>query len=137
LEAELELEDRVESVLAVQEHESKQSRSYEDIPKILSNRSTDNLVVPDPDVLVGGSSSESPLPPVISSDADSILERDDIPDILHFANYMSIMYNKDPENSSFLGQILHINKDNDVYQSPYLVSVDEEWKTIVIAVSLS
>jgi hypothetical protein len=113
IEAEIELEVRVESVLAVVEYESQSIAEL--------SRSTDYLVLP-------SSSDSPPSSPVL--ELDVTLERDDIPDILHFAKYMAVMYNEFPENSKFLGRILHISKENDVFQSPYLVAVDEEWRTV-------
>jgi hypothetical protein len=121
LEAERLLEERVESVLAVQEYESNSAAALKG--------AMDLLAVPS-----SATSPDTTLHPDEGPVDDIPLEREDIPDILHFANYMSIMYNVNPEKSEFLGEILANSKENDVYQSPYLVAVDEEWKTVVIAI---
>ena len=65
------------------------------------------------------------------------LKKSDIPDILYFAKYMSMMYyrgavqetiSKDPES------VLHYSESNDVYKSPYLIILDHEWKSVVITI---
>jgi uncharacterized protein Veg len=54
---------------------------------------------------------------------------------LHFCHYAYLSYIKlDLEIHKKTDILLHYSPLNDLYQSPFLVSVDHDWNTIVIAI---
>lgn len=150
-EAELQLEERVESVIAVQEYEStvdsfarKRSESGKHIERGGSTRDgTECSTIPPDGIQVESDSSEHDKPsgfPDVEAmegtvaDMSSVLESSEIPDVLHFATYMGLMYDPFPETKVAADLLIHISKENDVFQSPYLVALDHKWKTLVIAI---
>ncbi|KAJ3226264.1 hypothetical protein HK099_005261 [Clydaea vesicula] len=72
------------------------------------------------------------VPLYVTKTENSILHKEDIPDIIHFSKYMEMMYS--PTAPKEADHVLHFNDKNDVFQSPYLVALDHDWETIVVAI---
>ena len=58
-----------------------------------------------------------------------------IQDVIHFMHYANMAYVElDAEIQKKTDALLHFNPLNDIFRAPYLVSVDHDWNSIVIAI---
>lgn len=63
------------------------------------------------------------------------IKRPDILDIIHFSHYANMAYVAlDEETQKEIELLHHYSPSNDVFVAPYLVSLDHEWKTIVVSI---
>ncbi|KAI8896234.1 hypothetical protein BC833DRAFT_109717 [Globomyces pollinis-pini] len=63
------------------------------------------------------------------------MKRPDILDVIHFCHYANMAYVQlDNEVQSKMDVLIHFSPLNDLFQSPYLVSLDHDWNSIVIAI---
>lgn len=63
------------------------------------------------------------------------MKRPDILDVIHFCHYANMAYvTLDPEIQKKSDILLHFSPRNHLYQAPYLVSLDHDWNSIVIAI---
>ncbi|KAJ3363324.1 hypothetical protein HDU91_003035 [Kappamyces sp. JEL0680] len=70
----------------------------------------------------------------LSPDAKEI-KRPDILDVIHFCHYANMAYVQlDNEIQKKTDVLLHFSPLNDLFQAPYMVSVDHDWNSIVIAI---
>jgi hypothetical protein len=64
----------------------------------------------------------------------SMITRESIDDILHYSRYAEVVYNSDDAEILYKNNILRMNTDNNLYHSPYLITYDSEYDTIVLAI---
>ena len=63
------------------------------------------------------------------------IKRPDILDVIHFCHYANMAYVKlDNDIQKKTDILLYFSPLNDMYQSPYMISIDHDWTTIVIAI---
>ncbi|KAJ3274723.1 hypothetical protein HDV01_002245 [Terramyces sp. JEL0728] len=63
------------------------------------------------------------------------LKQPDIIDILHFSHYANMAYIQlDNEITGKLDMLIHFSISNDLFRSPYMISLDHDWSSIVIAI---
>ncbi|KAJ3319792.1 hypothetical protein HDV06_005913 [Boothiomyces sp. JEL0866] len=63
------------------------------------------------------------------------LKQPDIIDILHFSHYANMAYIQlDNEITGKLDMLIHFSLSNDLFRSPYMISLDHDWCSIVIAI---
>jgi hypothetical protein len=63
------------------------------------------------------------------------LKRPDILDVIHFAHYANMAYvSLDNEIQKKTDLLLHFSPSNYLFQAPYMVSIDHDWNSIVIAI---
>ncbi|KAJ3255253.1 hypothetical protein HK103_006396 [Boothiomyces macroporosus] len=63
------------------------------------------------------------------------LKQSDIIDILHFSHYANMAYIQlDNEITGKLDMLIHFSLSNDLFRSPYMISLDHDWSSIVIAI---
>ena len=63
------------------------------------------------------------------------MKRPDILDVIHFCHYANMAYvTLDPEIQKKSDILLHFSPRNHLFQAPYLVSLDHDWNSIVIAI---
>ncbi|KAI8926576.1 hypothetical protein BC831DRAFT_504386 [Entophlyctis helioformis] len=65
----------------------------------------------------------------------NFITREDILDVFHFAHYAEMAYiDYDPDNLKMTDLFIHASSKNDLFVSPYLISFDHDWRSIVISV---
>jgi hypothetical protein len=70
----------------------------------------------------------------LSSQVEHI-QQSDILDIIHFAHYANIAYaNLESDDRFDIEALRHYSRSNDFFRAPYLVSLDHDWHTIVVAI---
>ncbi|KAJ3274718.1 hypothetical protein HDV01_002240 [Terramyces sp. JEL0728] len=63
------------------------------------------------------------------------LTQHDILDVIHFSHYANMAYVQlDNEITRKLDMLVHYSPLNDLFKSPYMVSLDHDWNSIVIAI---
>jgi hypothetical protein len=60
--------------------------------------------------------------------------RESIDDILHYSRYAEVVYNSDDASILYKNNILRMNTNNGIYQSPYIITYDSDYDTIVLAI---
>jgi hypothetical protein len=65
----------------------------------------------------------------------NLLKRPDILDVIHFTHYANMAYIElDNEIQKKTDVLVHFSPLNDLYRAPYMVSLDHDWNSIVVAI---
>ncbi|KAJ3072772.1 hypothetical protein HK102_006163, partial [Quaeritorhiza haematococci] len=88
--------------------------------------------VPKISVTTGGTGTAQQHPP--HTPMTKAVESDEIMDILHFAKYAEVVYNQLEAKTFARENLLHFSDVNDLFKAPYLIALDHEWKSVVVAI---